>query len=141
MENSWFRFLMSWTGYFLPIFFFVATFSCEWWLWKTDDVTTMIIHYIYYTATWETYNAEEMIRASSNFNWNTYEEFIIMNKWMMMTYWRKILWRSEDTNPVKKYCWWRFFPRKILLRPRSCYKLKEIFMDKKFLLQITGCAF
>ena len=43
----------------------------------------MIIHYIYYTATWETYNAEEMIRASSNFNWNTYEEFIIMNKWMM----------------------------------------------------------
>jgi len=24
-----------------------------------------------------------------------------------------------------------YFPRKILLRPRSCYKLKEIFMDKK----------
>ena len=30
---------------------------------------------------------------------------------------------------------------KILLRPRPCYKLKEFFMDKKFLLQITGCAF
>jgi hypothetical protein len=70
---------------------------------------------------------------------HTYEEFIIMNKWMMMTYWRKILWRSEDTNPVKKYscCALRvhadsvFFPCKILLWPRSCYKLKEIFMDKK----------
>jgi len=45
----------------------------------------------------------------------------------------------KTRNPVEKIlcCALRvhadsgLFPRKILLRPRSCYKLKEIFMDKK----------
>jgi len=89
---------------FLPIFFFVATFSCEWWLWETDDVTTMIIHYyILYCNLRDLHSMLKKWLEPVPISKHTYEEFIIVNKWMMMTYWRKILWRSEDTNPVKKY--------------------------------------
>jgi len=42
----------------------------------------MIIHYIYYTATWETYNAEEMIIASSNFNETHMKNSLLwINEW------------------------------------------------------------
>ena len=62
---------------------------------------------------------KKWFRVSSNFKWNTYEEFIIMDKWMM-TYWRQILcevnnlfvtyfhefWIYESTNFFHESCSW-----------------------------------
>ena len=89
-----------------------------------------------------------MIRASSNFNETHMKNSLLwINEWWWLIeerFCEEV--KTQIQLKIFLLCsacarWWRFFPRKILLRPCSCYKLKEIFMDKKFLLQITGCVF
>jgi len=91
------------------LLFFVATFSCEWWLWTTDDVTTMIIHYILYCnlrdlQCWR--NDLESVPISNETHMKN--SLLWINEWWLIearfcVKWITCTWHiftnSESTNP------------------------------------------